>query len=148
MKPRIHTNETRIPASIRDHSCAFVAPLPFVAPGVSADYWQRENYQRRHHVPVPSEFKLSRLVLGIMGRLEGKLKRGQTPDNVEPIVAAWAGPLAKWVKVETAKRTAGSKSTTLILNVASSVVAFELRRRIPALQSQLAATGIKEVRLR
>ena len=108
----------------------------------------RENYTRRHHVPVPSEFQISRLVLGIMGRLESQLKRGQTPDNVEPIVAAWAGPLAKWVKVETAKRTAGSKTSTLILNVANSVVAFELRSRIPALQAQLAATGIKEVRLR
>ena len=67
---------------------------------------------------------------------------------VEPIVAAWAGRLGRYVRVETARRVRIGGRRTVILAVANPVVAQEFRPRLPSLRAGLAPLGIEEVALR
>jgi hypothetical protein len=87
-------------------------------------------------------------ILKIMLEVESRVRKGQTPDTIDPIVAAWAGPWSKWITVETCKKSRGAKQRRLILNAANSAVVMTLRPRLGELQQQLQPHGITEVSFR
>lgn len=91
---------------------------------------------------------LQSVLIRIMSRLDTLRRRGQTPEHLAPIVAAWAGPLqSRIVNLECRTAKVGKKQT-LYIYVSHPGVAMELRGKLPALVSRLQATGIEEVRLR
>ena len=117
----------------------------FVAPGVDPFYWMRENNRKREY-----DYERGRetAILSIMQRLEANVRKGQTPESVEPIVAAWAGNWAKWIRVETTQSAKYTKQRRVILNAANPAVTMTLRAKLPELVSQLKPLGITEVMFR
>lgn len=94
------------------------------------------------------ELGKNNIILGIMLEVESRVRKGQTPETIAPIVATWAGRWSKWVQVETAKGGLVRKQRRLILTVANPAVAMELRPRLAALRAQLQPHGITEVSMR
>jgi len=85
---------------------------------------------------------MEHLVVKIIAPLERAQAAGRTEDNLAPIVAQWAGPLAKWLKIERL-----SKTRTLRLSAANPALIHALRPRLPELLAALKPTGITEVKL-
>ena len=65
-------------------------------------------------------------------RIQARRDMDATTDNLEAIVAAWAGPLAKWVSIAGGGKNR-AKERRLILQYSNPVVKMELRSRVPAL---------------
>jgi hypothetical protein len=87
-------------------------------------------------------------ILRVVGPLVARLNAGCTVERVSEIVREWAGPLAKWVRVDTAKAAKLPRRRALYIDLANPAVFAELRARIPELQSALKTAGIEEIRLR
>jgi hypothetical protein len=104
--------------------------------------WDTTAAKRRQAERLSS---VEHIVTKIIAGLEKNIRHGCTDDNVTRLVAEWAGPVGKLLRVEGVVTRAGKK--TLRLAATHSAVIMELRGRLPALKAALKGTGIAEVRL-
>jgi len=111
---------------------------------VSPVFWMIENNRRKQY-----DYDRGResTILSIMQSIESRVRKGDTPDTIGPVVATWAGPWSKWIKVDTSKSIGGGQRT-LMLTAANPAVVMTLRPQLPALLAQLKPTGITQVRFR
>jgi hypothetical protein len=84
------------------------------------------------------------LVCRVLAPFDRAEAKGRTEDQLAAIVAAWAGPLAKWIQIDPSR---GAKARTLRLQAANPALIQTLRPRVPELVAALKPTGITEVRL-
>ena len=108
---------------------------------VNANAWQQKRQ-------FDYGLALERAVLNIMRPLERNQKRGCSPDTIAPVVAAWAGPLAKWVKVEGLRPRSHSGQMQLVLSAKHPIAIMELKPRLAGLLADLKSAGIREVSFR
>jgi hypothetical protein len=101
--------------------------------------------QRRRQVAERLN-SMEHLVCKILAPLERAQAAGRTEENLAPIVAQWAGPLAKWVQIERLK-TQGAGPRTLHIRCANPALIHALRPRLPELINQLTAAGVTQVKL-
>ena len=110
-----------------------------VTPGA----WDTRAAKRRQAARIGS---VENIVIKIMAGLDRNVKRGCSTDQVAPVVAAWAGPLAKFVTVTELRPQRGLKGkVVLVLSASNPVVVIELRPRLYRLLADLKTTGISEV---
>jgi len=155
--PSILSNRRGRPESDRPEPIPNVTPLNAIA--VTPGAWDARPAKRRQRDRLEG---IQRHVLKIIGSLEKNQRAGRSADNLDPIVAEWAGPLAKYVTVSV--RTVGGgfrprpgmghrdrkvapTKHILQLHVANRAVAMELRPRVPALLARLKENGITEIKL-
>jgi hypothetical protein len=115
---------------------------PGTATAVSPRAWDTTAAKRRQAERLGS---VEHIVTKIIAGIEKNIRHGCTDDNVTRLVAEWAGPVGKLLRVEGVVTRAGKK--TLHLAATHSAVIMELRGRLPALKAALKPTGIEEVKL-
>ena len=116
---------------------------PSNAIAIAPDAWDDHAAKRRMAERIGS---VENLVIKIMSGIERNIKRGACPDTVAPVVAAWAGPLMKYVSVvELRPRRGIGGGVVLVLRASNAVVVSELRPRLHRLLADLKTTGIAEV---
>jgi len=113
-----------------------VTPLNAVA--VTEGAWDARLARQRQAERLGS---VEQIVIRLMSAVERNIRRGVSPDQVEPVVRAWAGRLAPMVRV-TGLRAGG----VLVLTAQHPAVIMELKPKIHRLLADLKTTGIKEVR--
>jgi hypothetical protein len=84
------------------------SPLsPRSATAIAPRAWDTTAAKRRQAERIGS---VGNLVLRIMSGIEKNIRRGLTDDNVTRIVAEWAGPVGKLLRVESVVTRAGKKT--------------------------------------
>ena len=116
---------------------------PADAIALAPNAWDDHAAKRRQAERIGS---VEQIVIRIMGGIDRNIKRGCSTDQVAPVVAAWAGPLAKFVTVTELRPQRGLKGkVVLVLSASNPVVVIELRPRLYRLLADLKTTGISEV---